>query len=243
MRRTAVVTGGGTGIGRAAARELTDAGFEVVVIGRRPEPLAAVVAELGPTVTPLSLDVADPAALAESAPRLPACVDVLVNNAGGNTDIGQPAPAEGDLVALRDSWQANLNANLLSAVLVTELLRPRLAENGRVINLGSIASRYGAAGYGAAKAAVETWTKELAFGLGGRGITANVVAPGYTEDTEFFRGRMTDARRTTLLEKTATKRVGLAADIAAVIGFLASPRSGHVTGQVLHVNGGAYLGG
>ncbi|APU23214.1 SDR family NAD(P)-dependent oxidoreductase [Actinoalloteichus sp. GBA129-24] len=243
MQRTAVVTGGGTGIGRATARELVAAGFEVVVIGRRPEPLAETVAELGSAVTALSLDVSDPAALTEAAPRLPAAVDVVVNNAGGNTDIGRPVPPEGDLVALRDSWQANLDANLLSAMLFTELLRPRLAENGRVITIGSIAARYGAAGYGAAKAAVEAWSAGLAFSLGGRGITANVVAPGYTEDTEFFRGRMTDARRTTLIEKTATKRVGLATDVAAVIGFLASPQSGHVTGQVLHVNGGAYLGG
>ncbi|AOS65266.1 SDR family NAD(P)-dependent oxidoreductase [Actinoalloteichus hymeniacidonis] len=241
MQRTAVVTGGGTGIGKAVARELVEADFQVLIVGRRPAPLAEVAAELGSSVDTLALDVADPIALA--AAEFPERVDVLVNSAGGNTDIGRERAPDGDLIGLRDSWLANLTANLLSAMLTTERLRPSLAEDGRVITIGSIAAQYGAAGYGAAKAGVEAWNAELAFTLGAAGITANVVSPGLTEDTEFFRGRLSEQRRATLIGRTANKRAGLSVDVAAVVGFLASPASRHVTGQVLHVNGGAHLGG
>jgi 3-oxoacyl-[acyl-carrier protein] reductase len=187
-------------------------------------------------------DVTDPAAVAAALDALPAEVGVLVNNAGGNTDLDRPEPPPGDLAALAAAWQDNLRANLISAVLLTAALAPRLAAGGRVVTLGSIAARTGAGSYGAAKAAVEAWNIDVARELGPRGITANVVSPGLTVATEFFRGRLSDGRAQALVAATATGRAGTPDDVAALIDFLAGPDAGHVTGQVLHVNGGAHLG-
>lgn len=131
---------------------------------------------------------------------------------------------------------------MVSAVLVTTALGPRLADQARVVTIGSIAGRRGGGSYGAAKAAVEAWTADLAFSLGKRGITANVVSPGYVEDTEFFGDAMSEERRAALIGQTANGRAGNPADIAAVVGFLTSPEAGHITGQVVPVNGGAHLG-
>lgn len=235
--RTAVVTGGGTGIGRAVAGVLAEAGHDVVITGRRADVLARAAAEVGARAVPF--DATDPVAIEAALAELPDGIDVLVNNGGGNTDIGAPEPA--GLAGLRRAWLANLEANLLSAVLVTAALDGRLRAGGRVITLGSIVAHQGAAGYGAAKAGVAAWTAGLAFELGPRGITANVVAPGLVAGTEFFRGRLTAERRDALVARTATGRAGSPADIAATVAFLASPGAGHITGQVLHVNGGALM--
>ena len=236
--RHIVVTGGGTGIGRAVAHAFAQAG-NVVITGRRPEPLAAAAAEIGHSVRAVRFDAADPAAVQAALAELPDSVDVLVNNAGGNTDRGAPEPET--LADVAAAWQANLDANLLSAVLVTEALRGRLAPGGTVINFSSIGAHRGQAGsYAAAKAAIEAWTcHTLAAELGGRQVTANVIAPGFISDTEFFRGTLTDARREFLVSETVTRRAGEPADIAATVVFLASPGARHITGQVVHVNGGA----
>lgn len=225
--RTAVVTGGGTGIGRAIALELVSQGLDVTITGRRADVLAAV-----PDVRHVAFDATDPAAVDAALDHLPSTVDVLVNNAGGV--ISDPDT--------RTRWLANYEANVVSAVLVTEALAPRLARNGRVITLGSIAGRRGGGSYGAAKAAVEAWTAELAGELGPRGITANVVSPGLIVDTEFFGDSMTEERLATLVGQTKNGRAGTPEDVAALVAFLASERAGHITGQVLAVNGGAHLG-
>ncbi|MEU4194408.1 SDR family oxidoreductase [Kribbella sp. NPDC026611] len=232
--RTIVVTGGATGIGRATAERFRADGDEVYITGRRADVLAKTAADLG--AHPVVCDATDPEQLERLLGELPKQVDVLVNNAGGNTDFGRP---DGDLAQLKANWLANLDANLVSAVLTTTALAPRLTT--AVIHLGSIAGARGGGGsYGAAKAALAVWSGDLAAELGPRGITSNVVAPGFTAETEFFQGRLTDQRRQTLLEQTLTKREGQAADIADTIHFLASPAARHLTAQVLHVNGGAY---
>ncbi|GAA2804237.1 SDR family NAD(P)-dependent oxidoreductase [Kribbella solani] len=262
--RTIVVTGGATGIGRATAEQFRADGDEVVITGRRADVLAKAAAELG--VRGVVCDATDPAQIEQLLAELPERIDVLVNNAGGNTDFNQPAtdltqrpnggPAErpgGDqvqppggevvqpsgreLMQLKAAWLANLEANLISAVLTTTALAPRLT--AAVVHLGSIAGARGAGSYGASKAGLALWNAEVAAELGPRGITSNVVAPGFTADTEFFQGRLTAERRETLLQATLTKREGQVADIAATIHFLASPAARHLTGQVLHVNGGA----
>jgi len=242
--RTVLVTGGGTGIGYAVAEAFVAAGDRVVITGRRADVLADACARLG--VTSSRFDAADPAAVA--AADLPSTVDVLVNNAGGNTDF-QSDDGE-DLEAVAARWNANWAANVLSAVLVTTAVAPRMPDGGRIITIGSIAARTGAGSYGAAKAAVEAWTADLSAALGPRGITVNVVAPGLTLATEFFRSssgdpasdRLTDERRATLIAATRTKRAGTPDDIAAIVRFLATLEARHLTGQVIHANGGAYLG-
>ena len=230
--RTAVVTGGGTGIGRAIALDLVARGLDVVITGRRADVLAQV-----PGVRAVAFDATDPAAVERALADLPDTVDVLVNNAGGAPDGDSST-----LAGVRENWLANYESNVISAVLVTTALTPRFADQARVVTLGSIAGRRGGGSYGAAKAAVEAWTADLARSLGPRGITANVVSPGYVEDTEFFGDSMSTTRRTTLIAQTATGRAGTPADVAAVVGFLTSPEAGHVTGQVVPVNGGAHLG-
>jgi 3-oxoacyl-[acyl-carrier protein] reductase len=241
--RQIVVTGGGTGIGLAVAGGFARAGDQVTITGRREHVLKDAVASLGSLAGYVCFDAADPAAVSAALSQLPARVDVLVNNAGGNTDFDREPVRDGDLAGLAAAWRANLDANLLSAVLVTAALTPRLTPDARIISFSSIAARRGAGSYGAAKAAVEAWNADVASDLGSRGITANVISPGLTLGSEFFRNRLTDARRQRLVAETRTGRAGTTADIAATVMFLASPAAGHVTGQVIHVNGGAYLGG
>ena len=235
--RTVVVTGGSSGIGLACARHFASGGDRVVVTGRRTQALEDAASSVGAEA--VAFDAADPVAVNSALDRLPAHVDVLVNNAGGNTDFASAEPEPGDLVGLAAQWQANLEANLLSAVLVTAALRPRLGPDARVVSLGSIAAHFGAGSYGAAKAALQTWNLSLAADLGSGG-TANVVSPGLTEGTEFFRGTLDEARRDRLVAATRTGRAGTVDDVAAAVAFLASPAAGHITGQVLHVNGGAF---
>ncbi|MET9613902.1 SDR family NAD(P)-dependent oxidoreductase [Kitasatospora indigofera] len=239
--RQIVVTGGGTGIGRAIAGSFAAQGDQVVITGRRKDVLERTAAELGPGVTAVAFDATDPEQVEAALDALPGQVDVLVNNAGGNTDIGAPAPT--GLAGLAAAWRANLDANVLSAVLVTAALRPRLAAGGAVVSVSSIAAHRGGSGsYGAAKAAVEVWNLTLAQDLGKDRITANVVAPGFVEATEFFGGAMTEQRRAALIAQTSTGRAGTPADIAGTVLFLASPAAGHLTGQTLHVNGGSLAG-
>lgn len=239
--RQIVVTGGGTGIGRAVAEAFAAQGDQVVITGRRKDVLEETAAHLGPNVRAVAFDASDPVQVQAALDALPSQVDVLVNNAGGNTDIGAEPPS--GLVGLAAAWHANLDANVLSAVLVTTALRPRLTDGGAVVSVSSIAAHRGGSGsYGSAKAAVEAWNLTLAQDLGKDGITANVIAPGYTESTDFFQGGMPPQRRATLLAQTANGRAGTPADIAGTVLFLASPAAGHITGQTLHINGGALAG-
>ena len=235
MARTVIVTGGGTGIGRAVAARFAEAGDAVVITGRRPGPLRAAAAELGAQF--VVCDASDPAQV--EAAELPDTVDVLVNNAGGNTDLDRPGTAGTDLKELAASWRANLEANLVSAVLMTAAVRDRLAAGGSVISIGSIAADKGAGSYGAAKAGLASWNVGLAAELGPRGGTANVVSPGYIEGTEFFRDKLSSGRRDALIAATSTGIPGSPDDVSGVVHFLASPAARQVTGQVIAVNGGA----
>ncbi|GAA4671232.1 SDR family oxidoreductase [Amycolatopsis dongchuanensis] len=237
MAREVVVTGGGTGIGFAVASWFAKAGERVTITGRREQVLLEAASLLGARYVPF--DASDPAAVTAALPELPERVDVLVNNAGGNTDWHREI---GDLAAVAESWRDNFAANVLSAVLVTTALTPRFSDGARIVSIGSIAASNGSGSYGAAKAAIESWTAGISRELGRRGITANVVAPGLIEDTEFFQGTLTEERRRTLIAHTRTKRAGKPDDVAELVGYLASPGAGHLTGQVLHLNGGAHLG-
>ncbi|MEU8276237.1 SDR family NAD(P)-dependent oxidoreductase [Microbispora bryophytorum] len=239
MTRTVVVSGGGTGIGRAVAARFAADGDRVAIIGRRADVLEVTAKEIGATA--LAADLSEPAEVervrADLAERFGA-IDVLVNNAGGNVE------RHGGSGDIAERWTANFRANVLTAVLPTEALRDLLTPNGRVVFVSSIAAFRGSGGtsYGPMKAALHPYAFDLAAALGPRGITVNVVAPGFIEETEFFRGTMSDERRAMLVGQTHTGRAGSPQDIAETVHWLASPGGGHVTAQIIQVNGGAERG-
>ncbi len=235
--RTALVTGGGTGIGLAIAESLIGSGARVLITGRRADVLDAAVAALGSNSSALPCDHTDPRQVEDLAKRFTGPIDLLVNNAGGNTDFDADVPV--GLHELANQWRTNLEANLISAVLTTTAVSDRLADGAAVVHIGSIAAHNGAGSYGAAKAALASWNVQLAAELGPRDITSNVVAPGYISDTEFFRDKLADTRRNTLIASTHTGRAGIPADVASTVSFLASSGARHITGQVINVNGGA----
>lgn len=236
MSRTVVVTGGGTGIGRATAAAFARRGDDVLVVGRRREPLEAAAAELG--VRWVTADLADARSVEAAFADEPPVVDVLVNNAGG-----VPSSDGEGLEAVAAEWEAALRGNVLTAVLPTAALLGRLRRPcGRVVNVSSIAALRGGGTYGAAKATLIGWSYALAAELGPDGVTVNVVAPGFVEGTEFFADSMTAERRDRLIGETLVGRAGRPEDVAEAIAYLASPEAAHVTGQILQVNGGALLG-
>jgi 3-oxoacyl-[acyl-carrier protein] reductase len=191
-------------------------------------------------VRPVVADLTDPGqlpAVVEAVGDRP--VDAVVNNAGGY--LGGDT---GTLAGVAEHWRANLDANVLTAVLLTEALRPVLRRpGGRVILLSSIAAQRGGGGaYSAAKAALHGWAYDLAAELGPEQITVNVVSPGYVAGTEFFGDRMTPEGHARRVAATLVGRAGLPDDVAGAVRYLVGPDAGYVTGQVLGVNGGSVLG-
>lgn len=243
MSRIVLVTGGGNGLGRAVAARFQADGGTVIITGRDASRLASTAAEIGAQA--ITCDATDPRQVTRMAAEVGVDLDVLVNMAGGNTDFTRPSgqPPDGQPADLEDTaaaWRANLDANLLSAVLTTTALLGKLRAGGSIINVGSIGAEYASTSYGAAKAALAAWTAGLSSEVGPRGLTANVISPGYIAGTDFFRGRLTQERRTTLISRTHDGRAGEPADIAETAFFLASGGARHITGQNLHVNGGAH---
>jgi 3-oxoacyl-[acyl-carrier protein] reductase len=237
----AIVSGGGTGIGAATARALAEVGHTVYIVGRRSAVLEKTAAEIGPMVTPVVADLTRPQDVATLAAAVgDRAVDVLVNNAGGYL----AGDGGGGLAGVAEWWRRSLDANVLTAVLLTEALRDKLRRpGGRVILVSSIAAQRGGGGpYSAAKAALHGWAYDLAAELGPEGVTVNVVVPGYVADTEFFGDRMTPEGHARRVAQTLVGRAGQPDDIAEAIRYLASPAAGYVTGQVLGVNGGSVLG-
>lgn len=242
-----VVTGAGSGIGRATAIRLADRAEQLVLVGRRQDRLESVAAEVRaaghddappPLVTPC--DLADPVAVQAFSDMLGTrAVAGLVLAAGGVA----PASDEPGLSGVAASWAAQLRANLLTSVLITEAVRDRLASGAGIVAVGSIAGTRGGGSYGAAKAALVPWVRDLARTLGPQNISANVIAPGYVAETEFFGEAMTAERHERLVTETFDGRPAAPADVAGLAAYLLSAEGRHLTGQVLHLNGGALLAG
>jgi 3-oxoacyl-[acyl-carrier protein] reductase len=153
---------------------------------------------------------------------------------GGEPDDSNP------LEDLRETWHAYVGQNVLGAVLTTAAVRDLLGPGAAVVSVGSIGAERRGGAYGAAKAALAAWSAGLSAELGPNGVTVNVVSPGYIESTGFFQGGMTAARHELLVAETHNRRAGTPQDVAEVVFFLASPGARHITGQTLHVNGGAF---
>ena len=238
MSRIVLVTGGGSGLGKAVAARFRAAGDAVIITGRDAGRLAATAQEIGARA--VTCDATDPAQVTRMAAEAGDGLDVLVNMAGGNTDFTRPAGQDAGLEDVAAAWRANLDANLVSAVLTTTAVLPGLRPGGAIVNVGSIGAEYASTSYGAAKAALAAWTAGLSAEVGARGLTANVISPGYIAETDFFRGRLTQERKAALIRATHDGRAGQPGDIAETAYFLASAGARHITGQTLHVNGGAH---
>jgi len=236
--KTALVTGGGKGIGRAICQTLAEMGARVVVNYRSDKSAAEETASSLPNATAHQADVGD-AAQVEAMVKAIGRVDVLVNNAGAVRDklLIQMSPPD---------WEDLIRTDLLSAFATTKaaimsgMMRARW---GRIVNISSIVGLTGNAGqsnYAAAKAGLVGFTKSIAREYGSRNITCNAVAPGYVR-TELTTGSLTDEMVAELVKMTPIKREGTAEDIAAAVGFLCSQSAAFITGQVLAVDGGLSL--
>ena len=235
--KTALVTGASGGIGAEIARALHGRGAVIGLSGTRREALDALAAELGERahVLPADLSQADEAArLIADAEAAMGKVDILVNNAGLTKDGLAMRMADAD-------WEKVMNVDLaapfrLSRAALKFMLRRRA---GRIINIGSIVGTTGNPGqanYCAAKAGLIGLTKSLAQEVASRGITVNVVAPGFIETP--MTDVLSEAQRADLSGKIPLGRLGAPKDIAAAVVYLASEEAGWVTGATLHVNGG-----
>ncbi len=242
--KLALVTGASRGIGQAIALELAKQGATVVGTATSEQGATGIsqaLAQAGAKGAGRVLNVRDAAqadALVAAMQKEFGDIAILVNNAGITRDN----------LALRmkdAEWDDVLDTNLkavfrLSRAVMRGMMKARW---GRIVNITSVVGASGNAGqanYAAAKAGVVGLTKSLARELGSRGITVNCVAPGFI-DTDMTRA-LAEAQRSALLGQIPLGRLGEPADIAAAVAYLASPAAGYITGCVLHVNGGMYMG-
>jgi 2-hydroxycyclohexanecarboxyl-CoA dehydrogenase len=244
--RTAMVTGGGRGIGRAVAEGLAADGFAVVIVDLRrteAEEASAAIDQAGGTALAVEADVADSesvaAAVAAAEERF-GQVDVLVNNAGWD-----------DLKPFLETdeafWDRIIDINFKGPLRFTRLLLPGMVERGwgRIINIGSDAGRVGSSlesVYSGAKGGIIAFTKTIAREMARSGVTANVVCPGPT-DTPFMRETVeaqgdADAVLGAMVKSVPMRRLGAPEEVAAAVRFFATDEAGYVTGQTLSVSGG-----
>jgi 3-oxoacyl-[acyl-carrier protein] reductase len=232
-----VITGGGTGIGLAAARRFARDQADVVLVGRRPEVLQQAVETIGDGASWFAADAAEPTDVARLAGQLADGVDVLVCAAGGIAHVDGTGPA-----ATEERWLQAFRNNVLSAVLTAEALVPLMPRpGGRVIAVSSVSGRKGAGSYGSAKAALNNWVVDLAGDLAPDGITVNAIAPGYIPDTGFWEGRRGADEVSRRTAKVAMGRAGRLEEVAESIAYFASPLAAFTTGQVLGIDGGTLL--
>ncbi|AUH00423.1 3-oxoacyl-ACP reductase FabG [Pectobacteriaceae bacterium CE70] len=238
--KIALVTGASRGIGRAIAEVLVARGAKVIGTATSEKGAADISAWLGEKGKGYLLNVADAASIESVLASIHAefgDIDILVNNAGITRD--------NLLIRMKnDEWQDVLDTNLSSVFRLSKaVLRTMMKKRfGRIITIGSVvgsSGNPGQANYAAAKAGLIGFSKSLACEVASRGITVNVVAPGFIE-TDMTRA-LTDEQRAGILADVPANRLGDAKEIASAVAFLASDEAGYITGETLHVNGGMYM--
>ncbi|KRA73050.1 3-ketoacyl-ACP reductase [Lysobacter sp. Root667] len=237
----ALVTGASRGIGAAIADELAAQGATVIGTATSDAGAAAIGERLAAQGGHgRKLDVADAAsieAVLDAIAKDIGAISILVNNAGITRD--------NLLMRMKDEdWQAILDTNLTSVFRTSKAVMRSMmkARKGRIVNIASVIGVTGNAGqanYAAAKAGIIAFSKSMAREIGSRGITVNVVAPGFI-DTDMTRSLPEDAKNA-MLGQIALGRFGEPADIARAVAFLAGPSAAYITGETLHVNGGMYM--
>jgi 3-oxoacyl-[acyl-carrier protein] reductase len=244
QQEIALVTGASRGIGRAIALELGRQGATVIgtaTSSNGAESISNYLKENNITGSGLVLNVTDPESIEAGLKQLSETwgdPSILINNAGITRDnlLMRMKPEE---------WDAIMDTNLTSLFRMTRAcLRPMTkARKGRIISIGSVVGATGNPGqtnYAAAKAGVVGFSKALAREVGSRNITVNVVAPGFI-DTDMTRA-LPEAQHQALLQQIPLGRLGQPEEIASAVAYLASPEAAYITGSVLHVNGGMYMG-
>lgn len=242
--RIALVTGASQGIGRACAIELAKAGATVALAARNETKLAEVAAEIaaaGGQAAAFALDIASEESIRNGAKGILdrfGKVEILVNNAGITRD---------DLMMRmkRVDWDDVLGTNLTGTFLLTQALLRLMMKNrwGRIINISSVVGRTGQEGqvnYAASKAGLIGFTRSLAREVASRGITVNAVAPGYIETP--MTTVLGEKLREKMIEQIPLGRPGTDVEIAQSVVFLASDAAAYITGHVLDVNGGMFMG-
>ncbi|MHA3366670.1 3-oxoacyl-ACP reductase FabG [Yersinia enterocolitica] len=238
--KIALVTGASRGIGRAIAELLAERGARVIGTATSEKGAEAISAYLGDQGKGLMLNVVDPASIESVLATIRAEfgeVDILVNNAGITRD--------NLLMRMKDEeWQDIIDTDLTSVFRLSKAVMRAMMKKrfGRIITIGSVVGTMGNAGqvnYAAAKAGLIGFSKSLAREVASRGITVNVVAPGFIE-TDMTKA-LTDDQRAGILAQVPANRLGQPKEIASAVAFLASDEASYISGETLHVNGGMYM--
>lgn len=238
--KIALVTGASRGIGRAIAELLAERGARVIGTATSEKGAEAISAYLGDQGKGLMLNVVDPASIESVLETIRAEfgeVDILVNNAGITRD--------NLLMRMKDEeWQDIIDTDLTSVFRLSKAVMRAMMKKrfGRIITIGSVVGTMGNAGqvnYAAAKAGLIGFSKSLAREVASRGITVNVVAPGFIETD--MTTALTDDQRAGILAQVPANRLGQAKEIASAVAFLASDEASYISGETLHVNGGMYM--
>jgi 3-oxoacyl-[acyl-carrier protein] reductase len=242
--RIALVTGAAQGIGRVISLELAKAGATLVLVDMNEAKLNETMAELaatGATAAAFTMNVSDQDSIEAGAKAILekfGKVEILVNNAGVTRDNLM-------LRMKRADWDLVIGINLTGAFLLTQALLSPMLKNrwGRIVNIASVVGRAGQAGqvnYAASKAGIIGLTKSLAREVASRGITVNAVAPGFIETP--MTAVLTEEVTKTMLATIPLGRRGTPQDVANAVKFLASDAASYITGHVLDVNGGMFMG-
>lgn len=235
--KTALITGSSGGIGSAIAKNLSQQGAHVVLHGTRSGRLEELASEIGSNVSVVTANLSNRDAvggLVAEATKATGAIDILVNNAGITRD--------NLFMRMKDEeWDDVLEVNLTSSMLVCRsAIRAMMkARWGRIISISSIVGVTGNPGqtnYAASKAGMIGFSKSLAAEVASRGITVNIVAPGFIETP--MTDELTDEQKQKLLANVPAGRLGSSQEVAAAVSFLASEEAAYVTGATLHVNGG-----